>query len=49
LFDFNQSTSEYVYDGDAYRKIVRRFPDTEQAKVARERLEAVKQKLTRRQ
>ena len=49
LFDFNESTSEYVYDGDAYREIVRRFPDTEQAKVARERLEAVKQKLARRQ
>ena len=37
-FDFNESTGEFVYDGRAYREIVRRFPGTEEARLARQRL-----------
>jgi hypothetical protein len=49
VFDFNEFTSEYVYDGKAYGDIVRRFPNHEEAGLARQRIEVVKQKLTRRQ
>jgi hypothetical protein len=49
VFDFNESTSEYVYDGKAYRELVRRFPDVEEAKLARERIELARQKMARRQ
>jgi hypothetical protein len=49
VFDFNQSTSEYVYDGRAYRELVRRFPACEEAKVAGERLELARQKMARQQ
>jgi hypothetical protein len=49
VFDFNESTSEYVYDGRAYRELVRRFPDGEEAKLARQRLELARQKMARRQ
>jgi len=49
VFDFNESTSEYVYDGKAYREVVRRFPDGDEASLARERLELAKQKLARRE
>ena len=40
-FDFNESTGEFAYDGRAYREIVRRFPGTEEARLARQRLEHV--------
>lgn len=49
VFDFNESTSEYVYDGRAYGDIVRRFPNHEEAGLARQRIEVVKQKMARRQ
>ena len=49
VFNFNESTSEYVYDGKAYRELIRRFPDGDEAKLARERLELAKQKLARRE
>jgi hypothetical protein len=49
VFDFNESTSEYVYDGRAYRELVRRFPDVEEAKLARQRLELARQKMAGRQ
>lgn len=39
VFDFNESTGEFVYDGKAYREIVRRFPGGEEARRARQRLE----------
>lgn len=38
-FDFNESKTEYVYDGRAYRDVVKRFPDGEEARLARRRLE----------
>lgn len=47
VFDFNEFTAEYVYDGRAYRDIVRRFPDREEARLARQRLELVSQKMAR--
>lgn len=49
VFDFNQSTSEYVYDGRAYADLVRRFPNHEAAAPARQRIELVRQKMARRQ
>src|SRR4030095_16312919 len=36
VFDFNESSTEFVYDGRAYRDIVRRFPDHAEASVARQ-------------
>jgi hypothetical protein len=49
VFDFNEATSEYVYDGKAYGDVVRRFPNREEARLARQRIETVKQKMARRQ
>ena len=37
-FDFKDSTAEYSYDGKAYREIIRRFPDSKEARIARARL-----------
>ena len=47
VFDFNEFIAEYVYDGRAYRDIVKRFPDREEARLARQRLELVSQKMAR--
>ncbi|HJZ67668.1 MAG TPA: hypothetical protein VKF81_06085, partial [Blastocatellia bacterium] len=49
VFDFNQSTSNYVYEGKAYRELVKRFPDSEEAKLARQHIEADRQKMARQQ
>ena len=49
VFDFNEVTSEYVYDGRAYLEVVRRFPNHEDAGLARRHIEADKQKMARRQ
>jgi hypothetical protein len=38
-FDFNEAASLYVYDGQAYRDIIRRFPRSAESAIARERLE----------
>ncbi len=38
-FDFDQTTGQYVYDGEAYREIIRRFPTSQQAAEARSRLD----------
>lgn len=38
-FDFDESTGEFIYDGRAYRDILRRFPQSEEAQFARQRLE----------
>jgi hypothetical protein len=38
VFDFNVSTREFVYDGRAYRELIRRFPGCEEATRARRRL-----------
>lgn len=46
-FDFDEAAGQYVYDGWAYRTIIKRFPASEAAKIARERLELVEQQLAR--
>lgn len=48
VFDFNGSTAEYIYDGKAYREIIRRFPDGEEAKLALKQLERGRQKMAER-
>ncbi|MEK6301598.1 MAG: hypothetical protein AABO41_12820 [Acidobacteriota bacterium] len=48
-FDFDDATGEYIYDGAAYRTIIKRFPASDSAKIARERLELVRQRLARRE
>ncbi|PYT02243.1 MAG: hypothetical protein DMF60_21890, partial [Acidobacteria bacterium] len=48
VFDFNESISEFVYDGRAYRDVVRRFPDREEATIARKRLELAGRKMAQR-
>jgi len=47
VFDFNEATGEFVYDGKAYREVVRRFPDGEEASLARQRLELNNRKMGR--
>ncbi|MFY9557875.1 MAG: SH3 domain-containing protein [Blastocatellia bacterium] len=49
VFDFNDSTGEFVYDGRAYREIIRRFPTVSEAGLARQRLELATRKMARRQ
>lgn len=46
-FDFDEAAGQYVYDGWAYRAIIKRFPASEAAKTARERLELVEQQHAR--
>jgi Bacterial SH3 domain len=46
-FDFKSSTAEYVYDGKAYREIVKRFPHSDEAQLARKRLDSVAARLAR--
>jgi hypothetical protein len=48
-FDFIPSTAEYVYDGKAYREIVKRFPQSAEAQQARKQLASVEQRLARQQ
>lgn len=38
VFDFNDATSEYVYNGQAYRDVVKRYPKAEEAAIARQHL-----------
>jgi hypothetical protein len=45
VFNFNESIAEFVYDGEAYRNIVKRFPDREEASLARQRLELASKKM----
>ncbi len=47
VFDFNQSTSEFVYNGKVYREIVKRFPKCEEASLAGQRLELNSRKIAR--
>lgn len=44
VFDFNESLAEFIYDGKAYRDIVRRFPKGEEARLARQRLDLANRK-----
>lgn len=47
VFDFNESTGEFVYDGKVYREVVRRFPECEEARLASQRLELTSRKIPR--
>jgi len=44
VFSFDEANGRYVYDGRVYREINRRFPGTEEARIARKRLEVAGQK-----
>ena len=48
-FDFDDVAGEYVYDGAAYRAIIKRFPASDSAKIARQRLELVEKRLAHRE
>lgn len=48
VFDFNEQTREYIYDGRAYRDLVSRSPHSEEALLARQRLGRVKDNSARR-
>jgi len=37
-FNYDESSGEFVYDGKVYRELIKRFPNSEEAKLARERL-----------
>lgn len=43
-FDFNEHAGEFIYDGKAYRDIVRRYPNSEEARLARQRLDRASRK-----
>ena len=45
-FEFNESTGEFVYDGKAYREVIKRFPASQEASVARGRLYANAKKIS---
>lgn len=45
VFDFNEQTHSYVYDGRAYRDLLARFPNSEEASLARRRLDQAKGKI----
>jgi hypothetical protein len=47
-FDFDEAAAEYVYDGQAYRDIIRRSPLSPEARVARDRLDLVARRRNRR-
>jgi len=49
VFDFNEQTREYIYDGRAYRDLISRSPHSQEALLARQRLDRVKDKNARRQ
>jgi hypothetical protein len=46
-FDFDEVGGQYVYDGAAYRVIIKRFPASDAAKTAREQLELMARRLAR--
>lgn len=37
-FDFDEAAAQYLYDGQAYREVVKRFPRSREANAAREKL-----------
>jgi hypothetical protein len=43
-FDFIGSTAEFVYDGEAFRELLMRFPKSDEASQARKRLAIAQQK-----
>jgi len=49
VFGFNQALTQYVYDGRAYRDIIRRFPGLEEATLASQRLQSMSERMAREQ
>jgi hypothetical protein len=49
VFDFDETNVQLIYDGRAYREIIRRFPKAEESRLARQRLELLDQKPARQQ
>ncbi len=47
-FLFNVETKSFHYDGDAWREIVKKFPNSDEADEAGKRLDSLKEKLARR-
>lgn len=47
-FDFDEAANRYIYDGQAYRDIIRRFPNSDEAVRARLRLIRMERALARR-
>jgi hypothetical protein len=47
-FDFDEAAAEYIYDGQAYRDIIRRAPLSPEARAARDRLDTAAGRLNRR-
>lgn len=47
-FEFDEASSKYFYDGQAYRDIIKLFPKSDEANYARTRLETISQKQLRR-
>jgi len=46
VFEFNETALEFVYDGKAYRDVVKRFPRSEEASLALERLASINDKIS---
>lgn len=44
-FDYSEKSGEYVYEGQAYRDLIRRFPKSPEAAIARRQLAIRQQKL----
>ena len=44
-FDYDEASDRIVYDGAAYRELLRRYPKSEEVKAARERAEKIKSRL----
>jgi hypothetical protein len=44
-FDYSEKSGEYVYDGQAYRDLIRRFPKSQEAIIAHQQLILTRQKL----
>lgn len=45
-FQYAEKSGEYIYDGQVYHDLVKRFPRSEQAEAARRHLEKAKEKFT---
>ncbi|MEW6209272.1 MAG: SH3 domain-containing protein [Acidobacteriota bacterium] len=46
-FNFDERTSLYTYDGQAYREVIKKFPASDEARQARRRLDQTEQKIAR--
>ena len=49
VFDFDEANLQLIYEGRAYREILRRFPKAEESRLARQRLDLLEEKAARQQ